>query len=82
MEWFRERSKGEEAALVMTRDLGGRGLDFPAAESVLFVSPRSNYQTVAQEIARIGRALEQSRSHGVNDLLSTPSQRSRRRPNA
>jgi len=53
MEWFRERPKGEEAALVMTRDLGGRGLDFPAAESVLFVSPRSNYQTVAQEIARI-----------------------------
>jgi predicted enzyme related to lactoylglutathione lyase len=37
----------------MTRDLGGRGLDFPAAESVLFVSPRSNHQTVAQEIARI-----------------------------
>lgn len=29
MEWFRERPKGEEAALVMTRDLGGRGLDFP-----------------------------------------------------
>jgi superfamily II DNA or RNA helicase len=53
MEWFRERPKGEEAALVMTRDLGGRGLDFPAAESVLFVSPRSNYRTVAQEIARI-----------------------------
>lgn len=53
MEWFRERPKGEEAALVMTRDLGGRGLDFPDAESVLFVSPRSNYQTVAQEIARI-----------------------------
>jgi hypothetical protein len=65
MEWFRERSKGEEAALVMTRDLGGRGLDFPAAESVLFVSPRSNYQTVAQEIARIrsrAGAVKESRS--------------------
>lgn len=28
-------------------------MTFPDAESVLFVSPRSNYQTVAQEIARI-----------------------------
>ena len=53
MEWFRERSATEKAVLIMTRDLGGRGLDFPSAQSVIFVSPRSNYQTVAQEIARI-----------------------------
>jgi hypothetical protein len=39
--------------LVMTRDLGGRGLDFPSAARVILVSPRSNYQTVAQELARI-----------------------------
>jgi hypothetical protein len=47
---FRE---GSVPALVITRDLGGRGLDFPAADTALLVSPRSNYQTVAQELARI-----------------------------
>jgi superfamily II DNA or RNA helicase len=45
--------RGGADALVMTRDLGGRGLDFPQADSVLLLSPRSNYQTVAQELARI-----------------------------
>ena len=37
----------------MTREPGGRGLDFPEARSAAFVSPRSNYQAVAQEVARI-----------------------------
>lgn len=45
--------RGDAPAFVITRDLGGRGLDFPQAESVLLLSPRSNYQTVAQELARI-----------------------------
>lgn len=53
MEWFRSQVSSDLAALTMTRDLGGRGLDFPDAESAAFVSPRSNYQTVAQEVARI-----------------------------
>jgi superfamily II DNA or RNA helicase len=47
---FRE---GVVPALVITRDLGGRGLDFPAADTALLLSPRTNYQTVAQELARI-----------------------------
>jgi superfamily II DNA or RNA helicase len=45
--------QGQVPVLVMTRDLGGRGLDFPQADSVVVLSPRSNYQTVAQELARI-----------------------------
>jgi superfamily II DNA/RNA helicase len=51
--YFRDRLPDDSCALVMTRDLGGRGLDFPSAARVLLVSPRSNYQTVAQEVARI-----------------------------
>lgn len=50
---FRERGDRDVAALVITRELGGRGLDFPSAARVLLVSPRSNYQAVAQELARI-----------------------------
>jgi superfamily II DNA or RNA helicase len=50
---FRERGRRDVAALVMTRELGGRGLDFPSAARVVLVSPRSNYQAVAQELARI-----------------------------
>lgn len=48
----------------MTRDLGGRGLDFPDAGSAAFVSPRSNYQTVAQEVARI-----RSRARSIKEAL-------------
>jgi Helicase conserved C-terminal domain len=44
---------GQTPVLVITRDLGGRGLDFPTAETAVVMSPRSNYQTVAQELARI-----------------------------
>jgi hypothetical protein len=47
---FREASV---PVLVITRDLGGRGLDFPAADTAILLSPRTNYQTVAQELARI-----------------------------
>ena len=64
MEWFRARAAPEQAALTMTRDLGGRGLDFPEAGSVAFVSPRSNYQTVAQEVARI-----RSRPQSLKDSI-------------
>jgi superfamily II DNA or RNA helicase len=50
---FRDRSRDDVETLVMTRELGGRGLDFPSASRVVLVSPRSNYQAVAQELARI-----------------------------
>jgi superfamily II DNA or RNA helicase len=40
-------------ALVVTRQLGGRGLDFPNASKLFVVSPRSNYQETMQEVARI-----------------------------
>jgi superfamily II DNA or RNA helicase len=50
---FRERDGRDVAALVITRELGGRGLDFPSAARVVLISPRSNYQAVAQELARI-----------------------------
>jgi hypothetical protein len=49
--WFRIRNL--DGALAITRELGGRGLDFPKAKTVLMISPRSNYQTVMQEFARI-----------------------------
>jgi superfamily II DNA or RNA helicase len=61
---FRERGSQDTFALVMTRDLGGRGLDFPSAVRVILVSPRSNYQTVAQELARI-----RSRNASPNQAL-------------
>lgn len=51
--YFRERRREDACALVLTRDLGGRGLDFPSASRAILVSPRSNHQTVAQELARI-----------------------------
>lgn len=50
---FRQRGENEVCALVLTRELGGRGLDFPHAGRVILISPRSNHQTVAQELARI-----------------------------
>lgn len=64
MEWFRAIRPPSRAALTMTRDLGGRGLDFPDAGSAAFVSPRSNYQTVAQEVARI-----RSRARSIKEAL-------------
>lgn len=45
--------EGAVQVLVMTRDLGGRGLDFPEVSTAVLVSPRANYQAVAQELARI-----------------------------
>jgi superfamily II DNA or RNA helicase len=50
---FRARAEDARCSLVLTRDLGGRGLDFPRAARVILISPRSNHQTVAQELARI-----------------------------
>ncbi len=52
-EWFRSLRGGKHSSLVITRELGGRGLDFPMAASACLVSPRSNHQAVAQEFARI-----------------------------
>jgi hypothetical protein len=43
----------EADVLVMTRELGGRGLDFPNVQTAAVLSPRSQYQAVAQELARI-----------------------------
>jgi len=50
---FRSFDTTNKGALVITRELGGRGLDFPSAARVVIASPRSNYQAVAQELARI-----------------------------
>ena len=50
-EWFREQSG--PCVLSITRELGGRGLDFPNAQSLILLSPRANYQAVMQELARI-----------------------------
>jgi superfamily II DNA or RNA helicase len=52
-EWFRSLPAQGHGALVITRELGGRGLDFPQAASACLISPRSNHQAVAQEFARI-----------------------------
>jgi superfamily II DNA or RNA helicase len=52
-EWFRSLRGGKRSSLVITRELGGRGLDFPTAASACLISPRSNHQAVAQEFARI-----------------------------
>jgi superfamily II DNA or RNA helicase len=53
MREFRAKPASTRASLVITRELGGRGLDFPSAARVVLASPRSNYQAVAQELARI-----------------------------
>jgi Helicase conserved C-terminal domain len=53
---------GVAKVLVITRDLGGRGLDFPSVNTAIALSPRANYQTVAQELARI-----RSRRENVKD---------------
>jgi superfamily II DNA or RNA helicase len=50
---FRKTSSVAGGSLVLTRELGGRGLDFPNASSACLFSPRSNYQAVGQELARI-----------------------------
>jgi superfamily II DNA/RNA helicase len=53
LEEFRQQSEPGLQSLVLTRELGGRGLDFPLASGVSLFSPRSNYQAVAQELAGI-----------------------------
>jgi superfamily II DNA/RNA helicase len=37
----------------MTRDLGGRGLDFPDARHLVLYSPRSDFTSADQEVCRI-----------------------------
>lgn len=53
MNQFRSMPAKATGALVITRELGGRGLDFPSAARVVVASPRSNHQALAQELARI-----------------------------
>jgi superfamily II DNA or RNA helicase len=53
LEDFRTADGGEPRALVLTRELGGRGLDFPKTSRAFLFSTRSNHQAVAQELARI-----------------------------
>jgi superfamily II DNA/RNA helicase len=53
LEAFRLQGRSGRQSLVLTRELGGRGLDFPDASGACLFSPRSNYQAVAQELARI-----------------------------
>lgn len=50
---FRQMPVDCTCSLVITRELGGRGLDFPNAQRVHVISPRSNYQAMSQELARI-----------------------------
>lgn len=62
---------GAAQVLVMTRDLGGRGLDFPEVSTAVLVSPRANYQAVAQELARIRSRREAPKSTAVLFYAST-----------
>ena len=47
------RWKSSASIAFMTRDLGGRGLDFPTADYMVLYSPKSNFRVVDQEICRI-----------------------------
>jgi superfamily II DNA or RNA helicase len=53
LERFRVKDTSSSSLLAITRELGGRGLDFPGAGGAALLSPRSNNQAVAQELARI-----------------------------
>jgi superfamily II DNA or RNA helicase len=43
---------GARDVLLMTRDLGKRGLDFPMARSLVLCSPKSSVRTMDQELCR------------------------------
>lgn len=43
---------GARDVLLMTRDLGKRGLDFPMARSLVLYSPKSSVRTMDQELCR------------------------------
>lgn len=43
---------GRREVLLMTRDLGKRGLDFPMARSLVLCSPKSSWRTMDQELCR------------------------------
>jgi superfamily II DNA or RNA helicase len=43
---------GARHVLLMTRDLGKRGLDFPMARSLILCSPKSSWRTMDQELCR------------------------------
>jgi ERCC4-related helicase len=53
---------GARDVLLMTRDLGKRGLDFPMARSLLLYSPKSSARTMDQELCRT-RAQRRDRSN-------------------
>ena len=44
--------RGARTILVMTRDLGKRGVDFPMARSLIVCSPKSSSTTMDQELCR------------------------------
>jgi len=43
---------GVRDVLIMTRDLGKRGIDFPMASSLVLFSPKSSWHTMDQELCR------------------------------
>jgi len=43
---------GHRRVLLITRDLGKRGLDFPMASSLVLCSPKSSWRTMDQEMCR------------------------------
>jgi superfamily II DNA or RNA helicase len=76
---FREATADEQRCLIITRELGGRGLDFPNAGSAVMVSPRSNYQAVAQELARIRSRQEDVKEASILYFANTEEEAKARR---
>jgi len=79
MNQFRAMPTGTKGALVITRELGGRGLDFPSAAQVVVASPRSNYQAVAQELARIRSRRSRPKTAVITYYADTEEQAKARR---
>jgi superfamily II DNA or RNA helicase len=76
---FRFTPTDEQLALIITRELGGRGLDFPNAGAAVLVSPRSNYQAVAQELARVRSRQKQTKEATVLYYSNTEEEAKARR---
>ena len=74
MNQFRAMPTDAQGILVITRELGGRGLDFPLATKVVVASPRSNYQAVAQELARIRSRKSMPKSAVITYFAGTEEQ--------
>jgi superfamily II DNA or RNA helicase len=74
MNQFRAMSADAQGVLVITRELGGRGLDFPSAARIVVASPRSSYQAVAQELARIRSRKSMPKSAVITYFADTEEQ--------